>query len=87
MKITNANHAQQEDKSGKWTKTGEKVRMVTRDSATRINLDHKFHDQLPINADHSGMVKFSDRHGTPYEGVLSRIRGLVDEASETISKR
>ena len=61
--------------------------MVTRESATRIGLDDKFHNQLPIDTDHSGLVKFSSRFQHLYPVVWPRIERLVDTAHAAILGR
>jgi hypothetical protein len=60
--------------------------MVTKESATRIGLDDKFHDQLPIDTDHSGLVKFSSRF-QHYAVVWPRIERLVEMAHAAILGR
>lgn len=61
--------------------------MVTRESATRIGLDDKFHDQLPLDTDHSGLVKFSSRFQHLYAVVWPRIERLVEMAHTVIPGR
>lgn len=61
--------------------------MVTRESATRIGLDDKFHDQLPLDTDHSGLVKFSSRFQQFYAVVWPRIERLVEMAHTIIPER
>ncbi|KAI1738435.1 hypothetical protein F4680DRAFT_449867 [Xylaria scruposa] len=48
------------DSLGKWTKTGDESILVTRESATRGLCDGRsVLDIIPINENHSGMVKFA----------------------------
>ncbi|KAA8908942.1 hypothetical protein FN846DRAFT_944125 [Sphaerosporella brunnea] len=72
---------------GKWMREGEPVQMVTKDSATWASRTEALPDQVPLEANHSTLVKFSDRHDNKYEVVLGRIREQVVEAAEVIKKR
>ncbi|KAI0455159.1 hypothetical protein F5B21DRAFT_473095 [Xylaria acuta] len=49
------------DSSGTWTRTGPECILVSRASATRrlVNRESKVDTIIPINEDHSGMVKFA----------------------------
>jgi hypothetical protein len=61
--------------------------MVTKESATRIGLHDKYHDQLPLDTDHSGLVKFNSRYQHPYTVVWPRIEILVEKANTVIRDR
>jgi hypothetical protein len=56
--------------------------MVTRESATRIGVLDKFHNQLPMDTDHSGLVKFESKLDDRYLMVASRLKGLVKSTCE-----
>ena len=61
--------------------------LVTEDSATHISVDDNFHKEIPLETDHSGLVKFSS-HGAPdYDKVQSRIKELVECAPEVVLQR
>ncbi|KAL5349520.1 hypothetical protein ACLOAV_005815 [Pseudogymnoascus australis] len=71
----------------KWEKTGKKVMMVPKVSATYASLNEKKYDQLPINADHSNIVKFSDSSDDNYVIIQSRMRQCVKDAPRAIRER
>ncbi|KFZ01163.1 hypothetical protein V500_00867 [Pseudogymnoascus sp. VKM F-4518 (FW-2643)] len=71
----------------KWEKTGDKVMMVPKVSATYASINEKKYDQLPINADHSNIVKFSDSSHDDYVIIQSRIRQCVKDAPRVIQER
>ncbi|KFZ13994.1 hypothetical protein V501_03431 [Pseudogymnoascus sp. VKM F-4519 (FW-2642)] len=68
----------------KWEKTGDKVIIVPKVSATYASINEKKYDQLPINADHSNMVKFSNSSDDDYVIIQSRIRQCVKDAPRVI---
>ncbi|KAH8679043.1 hypothetical protein BGZ60DRAFT_513281 [Tricladium varicosporioides] len=74
-------------KTLKWAKTGEKVMMVPKISATYASINEKKYDQLPINADHSNIVKFSDSSDDDYVIIQSRISQWVKDAPRVIQER
>jgi hypothetical protein len=76
-----------QNKDGTLTRSGPKSLLVTEESATRTGLPDIFHQHIPLNEDHSGLVKFeSPSHGS-YEIVMQKIRKYVVEAPKAVSKR
>jgi hypothetical protein len=63
------------------------VRMVTADSATWALPTEAIHMQIPIDADHSTMVKFSDNYDTHYVTVRDRLYECVKRAPSIIENR
>lgn len=61
--------------------------MVTYASATQSAPNEQFQDQIPIDADHSGMVKFGHAGQEDYNTVRGRLLNLVKEAPGVIGKR
>lgn len=61
--------------------------MVPKVSATYASLNEKKYDQLPINADHSNIVKFSDSSDDNYVIIQSRMRQCVKDAPRAIRER
>lgn len=53
------------------------LRLVKRESATRAIPNEKFHNQIPIHADHSGMVKFNSDDDVNYEMVLAGLTTCI----------
>lgn len=61
--------------------------MVPLTSAIHAGPNEKVYDQIPIEADHSEIVKFSDTSNPDYLIIESRIRELVTKAPEIIRER
>ncbi|KAF9872960.1 ankyrin repeat domain-containing protein [Colletotrichum karsti] len=68
--------------NGKLSKTGAKVLMVTRKSATSTGITGvSEEDNIPLEEDHSGLVKFQSRGQDAYSVVRERIRSFVSKAA------
>jgi hypothetical protein len=61
---------------------GPKVLMVTEESATRTGLSDRFDRKIPLNRDHSGLVKFENRYDGDYEMVMQKIKTWAAEAPQ-----
>ncbi|KAJ5894279.1 hypothetical protein N7495_005970 [Penicillium taxi] len=73
---------------GKWSKTGRPYLLVTEKSATSTGLVAVIdEDNIPLNTDHSGLVKYSSRSQGDYFIVRERIRRIVSEAKAEVAKR
>ncbi|MCJ1310783.1 hypothetical protein MMC25_004450 [Agyrium rufum] len=72
---------------GTLTKAGPPSVMVTQESACRIGLEYNFYQQLPLNKDHSGLVKFSSCWDETYTRVRTRLGELVKSAPRMVEKR
>jgi len=46
-----------------------------------------FHQHIPLDADHSGLVKFESRTHGSYEIIMQNIKKYVAEAPEVVSNR
>jgi hypothetical protein len=66
---------------------GPMVRMVTRGSATWALPTEAIHMQIPIDADHSTMVKYSDNYDPHYITVRDRLYRCVKSAPGIIENR
>ncbi|VUC37866.1 unnamed protein product [Clonostachys rosea] len=76
------------NKSGGWSKTGQRCLMVTEQSATSTGIVAKTdEDNIPINSDHSGIVKFGSRNQSEYLVVQYRLRNLIEETKQKVSHR
>lgn len=62
---------------GKWARTGVEILMVTKASATCIGLPDELYNHLPVDADHSDMVKFWGPDDETYQSVVTRIKDFV----------
>jgi hypothetical protein len=61
--------------------------MVPQSSAIHAGKNEKSYDQIPIDLDHSDIAKFSNPSNPNYSIIESRIKRLVDEGPQIISKR
>ena len=61
--------------------------MVPKASAVHAGKFAKPDDELPIDADHSNIVKFSDPSDPDYVIIKTRITRLVDDAPRVIKQR
>ncbi|KAK4061045.1 hypothetical protein Trihar35433_9970 [Trichoderma harzianum] len=74
-------------KTKSWERTGPEVMMVPQNSAIHAGPNEKHYDQLPIEADHSEIVKFSDVSNSDYVIIQSRIEKWVQKAPAVIRDR
>ncbi|KAL8365058.1 hypothetical protein RB595_004057 [Gaeumannomyces hyphopodioides] len=73
---------------GKWEKTGPLSLLVTEKSATSTGLVAVAdEDNIPLNRDHSGLVKYEFKGHGDYSVVRERIRGLVYDAKLEVAGR
>lgn len=70
-----------------WERTGSKIMMVPFTSAIHAGPNEKVYNQIPIEANHSEIIKFSDTSNHDYLIIESRIRELVAKAPEVIHER
>ncbi|KAF9781969.1 hypothetical protein IL306_012090, partial [Fusarium sp. DS 682] len=76
------------DQDGKWRKSGRPSLLVTEKSTTSTGLVAVAEeDNIALNTDHSGLVKYDSRSQGDYTIVRERLRRLVDEAKLEVSKR
>uniref|UniRef100_A0A8H7NFB6 NACHT domain-containing protein n=1 Tax=Bionectria ochroleuca TaxID=29856 RepID=A0A8H7NFB6_BIOOC len=76
------------NKTGGWSRTGRRCLMVTEESATSTGIVATAdEDNIPMNADHSGLVKFSSRNHGGYLVVQERLRILIEETKQQVSQR
>ena len=84
--VQNLAHFSQKRRNGSLDKTGPPILLVTEDSAARIGLEDNFHQHLPLNVDHSGLVKFG--RGDPnYKRVKHSLEKLVIATHNIVSRR
>ena len=65
---------------------GPSTLLVTQESAAQIGLKDNFHQHLPLDTDHSGLVKF-DQYDTNYEQVGHRLSQLATATYKTVCNR
>nr|KMM72211.1 hypothetical protein CPAG_08509 [Coccidioides posadasii RMSCC 3488] len=73
---------------GTLAKTGQKMFMVTEKSATSTGLTAVADENnIPLNTDHSGLVKYESKSQEEYLIVKEKLKLLVTEASQEVPKR
>lgn len=72
---------------GTLSRTGPLCFMVTRESACRIGFQDNYHQEIPLDVDHSELVKFSSQSDDAYVRVLVRMKELVENAPHVIEGR
>uniref|UniRef100_A0A0B7JWK8 Nephrocystin 3-like N-terminal domain-containing protein n=1 Tax=Bionectria ochroleuca TaxID=29856 RepID=A0A0B7JWK8_BIOOC len=75
------------DKSGKISRGGHKCFMVTEESACQIGFMNNTHDRLPLPSNHSNLVKFLNEADDSYIRVRNKLRRLIEEGPDVVSKR
>ncbi|KAJ9133696.1 Vegetative incompatibility protein HET-E-1 [Pleurostoma richardsiae] len=72
---------------GKLRKTGNLCLLVTKESATSMGRAASDQDNIPLDTDHSELVKYSSRSQAPYTIVRRRLGNLIAGAQENVPKR
>ncbi|KAL5360970.1 hypothetical protein BJX96DRAFT_175795 [Aspergillus floccosus] len=75
-----------DSESGRWKRTGDFVTTVDADSALLQLPDHE-EDKVPLNADHSTVVKFNTRNVEGYQSALTNLRQFLEEAPSVVAAR
>ncbi|KAM5342890.1 hypothetical protein ACJ41O_013856 [Fusarium nematophilum] len=76
------------DKAGQWRKTGPPSLLVTEKSTTSTGLVAMAEeDNIALNTDHSGLVKYDSSNQGDYTIVRERLNRLVDKAKQEVAKR
>jgi hypothetical protein len=63
------------------------IKMVTQDSATYTLPWEKRSEHIPIDADHSGLVKFPDENHADYRRVLMKLVEFVKDGPAVMERR
>ncbi|EAU30103.1 predicted protein [Aspergillus terreus NIH2624] len=79
-------HKGLDSESGRWKRTGDFVTTVGADSALLQLPDHE-EDKVPLNADHSTVVKFKTRTEEGYQTALINLRQFLEEAPSVVAAR
>ncbi|KAH0527489.1 hypothetical protein TsFJ059_002489 [Trichoderma semiorbis] len=72
--------------SQRWERTGDFITKVDNDSAL-LQLPDFMEDKIPLDSDHSMMVKFGNRNDTGYTSVLDKLQQFEQEASNVVKAR
>ncbi|KAI9891857.1 MAG: hypothetical protein M1814_002242, partial [Vezdaea aestivalis] len=70
-----------------WIQNGDRVLLVSPDSATSGRSWDRYEDHISLKGNHSTIVKFRPNDRTDYQQVRSKLRELVEEAEDAIRLR
>ncbi|PTB40427.1 hypothetical protein M441DRAFT_431873 [Trichoderma asperellum CBS 433.97] len=70
----------------RWERTGDFISKVDNDSAL-LQLPDFMEDKIPLDSDHSMVVKFSNRNDIGYTSALDKLRQFEQEASNVVKAR
>jgi hypothetical protein len=76
----------QDSKSKRWVRTGDFVTAVDSNSAL-LQLPDAMEDKVPLDADHSMMVKFDNRNARGYSSAQDKLRQFVQDAPGVVAGR
>jgi hypothetical protein len=77
---------QQDGESKRWARTGDFVTAVDSDSAL-LQLPDAMEDKVPLDADHSMMVKFDSKNAQGYRSAQDKLRQFVQDAPGVVAAR
>ncbi|PTB40369.1 hypothetical protein M441DRAFT_459641 [Trichoderma asperellum CBS 433.97] len=72
--------------SQRWERTGDFITKVDNDSAL-LQLPDFMEDKIPLDSDHSMMVKFDNRNNIGYTSALHKLQEFEQEASKVVKTR
>ncbi|GFP58624.1 kinesin light chain [Trichoderma asperellum] len=72
--------------SQRWERTGDFITKLDKDSAL-LQLPDVMEDKIPLNSDHSMMVKFSNRSDEGYASAMHKLQQFEKEASKVVKAR
>ncbi|PNP50290.1 hypothetical protein THARTR1_08998 [Trichoderma harzianum] len=72
--------------SQRWERTGDFITKVDNDSAL-LQLPDFMEEKIPLNSDHSMMVKFGNRNDIGYTSALDKLQQFEQEASNVVKAR
>jgi hypothetical protein len=76
----------QDSESKRWARTGDFVTAVDSDSAL-LQLPDAMEDKVPLDADHSMMVKFDSKSARGYSSARDKLRQFVEDAPRVVAGR
>jgi hypothetical protein len=69
-----------------WGRTGAYITAVDADSAILQLPDHT-EDKIPLDADHSQIVKFNSKNDKGYRSVVERLKQFQHDATSVVTAR
>jgi protein SERAC1 len=77
---------QQDSESRRWRRTGDFVTAVDADSAL-LQLPDSMEDKIPLDADHSMIVKFDNKNNRGYTSARDKLRQFEQDAPSVVAAR
>lgn len=78
--------SQQNTEKKEWERTGDYFEAVSPESAL-LQLPNMIEENIPLDADHSRIVKFNARSDPGYSSTLDRLRQYVKDAPSVVASR
>ena len=77
---------QQDSESKRWKRTGNFVTAVDSDSAL-LQLPDAMEEKIPLDADHSMMVKFDNKNARGYSSARDKLKQFAQNAPDVVADR
>ena len=77
---------QQDNKSHRWDRTGDFFTAVDAGSAI-LELPDAVEDKIPLDADHTMIVKFDHKNNRGYASALDKLRHFEQDAPSIVAAR
>ena len=77
---------EQDPSTGAWSRSGEYKTAVSADSAV-LQLPDSLETKIPLQADHSAMVKFDSKHDSGYQSALHYLKDFEKDAAQIVAAR
>ena len=77
---------QQDSESKRWERTGDFVTAVDSDSAL-LQLPDAMEEKIPLDADHSMMVKFDNKNARGYSSARDKLKQFAQNAPDVVADR
>lgn len=84
--MTDSNTSRQDPSTKCWARSGEFQTAVSVDSAV-LQLPDLLEVKVPVNADHSNMVKFDKKQDPGYQSAIQYLRAFEKDAPRVVSER
>jgi len=76
----------QDCESKRWARTGDFITAVDSDSAL-LQLPDAMEEKIPLDADHSMMVKFDDKNARGYSSARDKLQQFAQNAPGVVADR
>lgn len=83
---TSLTRLRQDNESKRWARTGDFITAVDSDSAL-LQLPDSMEEKIPLDADHSMMVKFNNPNAQGYSSARDKLKQFVQDAPGVVAGR